>query len=162
MLDLWKCFECFFDSDIQARSGDSVGDQSQHVGCDGFGNYLKSALEWIDRVDEIDVQLVEVHESVSQLDETFVSDFLHLTCLNDGVYDYMLANLFNLGFGEVWVALPDDFGDKDLVGRLRVDAPCSSPCEVVILKDVSLEIVEVGLDDLLDPFRRCRHYPAWL
>lgn len=62
----------------------------------------------------------------------------------------MLANFFNLGFSEVWVALPNDFGDEDLVGRLSVDAPCSSPCKGVVLKDVSLEIVEVGLDDLLD------------
>lgn len=65
------------------------------------------------------------------------------------VHDYVLADLFNFGFGKVWVTLPDDFRNQYFVGRLSIDAPCSSPCEGIILKDDGLEVVKVRFDDLL-------------
>ncbi len=79
---------------------------------------------------------------------SLISPFLITESVDD-----LLADLLDLRLVEVGVALADDLRNQDLVHDLGVDVARHRLEHRLVLKDLGLQVVEIGLDDVLAPAR---------
>src|ERR1700728_3036449 len=96
LLDLWPEDEGFWFPDRDSRRVDCILDQSQHLLRDSLRENLEGLLERVDGIDQIDIQIVDVHELSSHQNEALVAHLLDLTVLDDRVRDDVLPDLLYL------------------------------------------------------------------
>ena len=119
-LDLGPQHAGFFFADLDSGGGDGVGDDPQHARGDRLAPNLERALERVDRVDEVDIEVVNVDELLGHPDKPFVTDLANFAVLDHGIHDDLLAKFLDLGLVKIGVPLADDFWDQHLVRDLWV------------------------------------------
>src|SRR5699024_3281072 len=148
LCDSWPQRQNLFLSKLNPRRRTRVLHDPEHRGSHRPGNDLKSTLETVHRVDQIDMERVEVYELLSHLYEPLVPDFADLAVLNNRVHDDLLSDLLDLHLREVRILLTDDLWDQHLIRCLGIYRSGGSSRERIVLKDGRLQVVQVSLHDL--------------
>ena len=107
---------------FDAAGGNIVTNHPQGVFGDVLGDDLVGPLERVHAVDQVNVQLVHVHELVLHHDEPVIAHGFNVAVFDYGVNHQGLADLLHLGGVQVRVALADDAGDVLLVDDFGVHA----------------------------------------
>ena len=139
-------------------------DDAQRGGIDCFRQHLVSPLEGVDAVDQIDAQLIDIHKSVGELNQSIAfaltvlfslfsrpdSCLVHhdVTSLDQGVSHEMLTHHFHLLLVQVGITLTDHLRNQVFRDGLCRCRATDGTHNQVIVQHIGLQVVKLFLHDL--------------